>query len=315
MQETYTRYMLETLPTQYTFTGQYSHMSDEATDLGAAGFGLLFYNARWYDPALGRFAQADTIVPGGVQGLDRYAYTNNAPINYVDPSGHFTEEAIWNYAFEECDGDYQCATDLYGTWKADEDWWDMLLDAQPGDVLFGSAEGICDGGACNNHYAWTITFEETTDGAISTAGGFSLIDVQTGNMRVEDEKSGFGVNIKLEWMGFYRVDEDGEPTFHLRPGYEKSEYVPSEHGMTSGTETLITAAGGVVGGLLPACASAGPGAAGCALIGLFVSYVIMDVLDVQTSDYHIQVGPMYFNFQNHPSMTETWTLEHMILQP
>ena len=126
----------ETLPTQYTFTGQYSHMSDDATDLGAAGFGLLFYNARWYDPTLGRFAQADTIVPGGVQGLDTYAYTNNAPINYVDPSGHFTEEAIWNYAFEECDGDYQCATDLYGTWKADEDWWNMMLGAQPGDVLF-----------------------------------------------------------------------------------------------------------------------------------------------------------------------------------
>jgi len=63
-------------------------MSDEATDLGAAGFGLMFYNARWYDPALGRFAQADSIVPGGVQGLDRYAYGLNNPSRYTDPSGH-----------------------------------------------------------------------------------------------------------------------------------------------------------------------------------------------------------------------------------
>ncbi len=78
----------KTLPTRYTYTGQYSHVSDEATDLGGAGFGLLFYNARWYDPALGRFAQADTIVPGGVQGLDRYAYVNNSPINDTDPTGH-----------------------------------------------------------------------------------------------------------------------------------------------------------------------------------------------------------------------------------
>ena len=78
----------KTLPTRYTYTGQYSHVSDEATDLGSAGFGLLFYNARWYDPSLGRFAQADTIVPGGVQGLDRYAYVSNSPINYIDPSGH-----------------------------------------------------------------------------------------------------------------------------------------------------------------------------------------------------------------------------------
>jgi hypothetical protein len=48
----------------------------------------MFYNARWYNPALGRFAQADTIVPGGVQGLDRYAYSNNNPVRYTDPSGH-----------------------------------------------------------------------------------------------------------------------------------------------------------------------------------------------------------------------------------
>ncbi len=54
------RYASGTTPTHYTFTGQYSNMTD---------FGLMFYNARWprsvpetqwrgYDPALGRFAQA-----------------------------------------------------------------------------------------------------------------------------------------------------------------------------------------------------------------------------------------------------------------
>lgn len=37
---------------------------------------------------LGRFAQADSIIPDEVQGLDRYAYVNNSPMNYVDPSGH-----------------------------------------------------------------------------------------------------------------------------------------------------------------------------------------------------------------------------------
>jgi hypothetical protein len=39
---------------------------------------------------LSRFAQADTIVPSGVQGLDRYAYVNNAPLKYTDPSGHIS---------------------------------------------------------------------------------------------------------------------------------------------------------------------------------------------------------------------------------
>jgi RHS repeat-associated protein len=53
-----------------------------------SSLGLLFYNARFYDPYLARFIQADTIVPGGVQGLDRYAYVNNNPVNHTDPSGH-----------------------------------------------------------------------------------------------------------------------------------------------------------------------------------------------------------------------------------
>ena len=64
--------------------------------------GLYFYNACWlrsvpvtkwrgYDPSLGRFTQADTIVPTqtqGVQAWDRFAYANNSPILFTDPSGH-----------------------------------------------------------------------------------------------------------------------------------------------------------------------------------------------------------------------------------
>ncbi len=43
------------------------------------------YYSRSY---IAHFAQADTIAPGGVQGLDRYAYVNNNPVRYTDPSGH-----------------------------------------------------------------------------------------------------------------------------------------------------------------------------------------------------------------------------------
>jgi RHS repeat-associated protein len=75
-----TRYASGTTPTKYQYTGQYSYTAD---------FGLHFYNARWYDISLSRFAQADTIVPRGIQGYDRYAYTNNNPLRYTDPSGHF----------------------------------------------------------------------------------------------------------------------------------------------------------------------------------------------------------------------------------
>jgi RHS repeat-associated protein len=52
--------------------------------------GLYFYNARWYDPEVGRFIQADSIIPepGNPLAWNRYAYANNNPLYYTDPSGH-----------------------------------------------------------------------------------------------------------------------------------------------------------------------------------------------------------------------------------
>jgi RHS repeat-associated protein len=75
-----TRYVINDSPTDYGYTGQREE----------SGIGLYYYNARWYDPALGRFIQADTIVPGAGNPIawDRYAYVMNNPINEIDPSGH-----------------------------------------------------------------------------------------------------------------------------------------------------------------------------------------------------------------------------------
>ncbi len=55
-----------------------------------ASLGLYDYGARYYDPALGRFIQADTVVPGAgnPQALNRYAYAVGNPLKYTDPSGH-----------------------------------------------------------------------------------------------------------------------------------------------------------------------------------------------------------------------------------
>jgi RHS repeat-associated protein len=67
--------------TDKTYTGQRSYTDD---------FGLMFYNARWYDSSIGHFAQADNIEvkAGDTQSLDRFAYVINNPINGTDPTGH-----------------------------------------------------------------------------------------------------------------------------------------------------------------------------------------------------------------------------------
>jgi len=55
-----------------------------------ASTNLMFYNARYYSPAIGRFLSADTIVPdpANPQSLNRYTYVSNRPLNRIDPSGH-----------------------------------------------------------------------------------------------------------------------------------------------------------------------------------------------------------------------------------
>ena len=79
-----TRYSSGITATDYRYTGQ----------LQQADINLYYYNARFYDPALGRFVQSDTIVPqpGSIKGYDRYAYVNNNPLKYTDPSGHYNEQ-------------------------------------------------------------------------------------------------------------------------------------------------------------------------------------------------------------------------------
>lgn len=69
----------------YKYTGQ---ELDSST-------GFYDYGARQYEPALGRFTSPDTIVPDArdPQSLNRYSYAQNNPLRYIDPSGHFGEEA------------------------------------------------------------------------------------------------------------------------------------------------------------------------------------------------------------------------------
>lgn len=54
--------------------------------------GLIYLNARYYDPILARFITPDWFDPwkSGV-GTNRYSYSENDPINKADPSGHQAE--------------------------------------------------------------------------------------------------------------------------------------------------------------------------------------------------------------------------------
>ena len=77
----------------------YSNFENEIQYTGAIYdelTGLLYLNARFYDPSTGRFLTQDTY-RGERSDADTwhlYAYCANNPINYVDPSGHIALELI-----------------------------------------------------------------------------------------------------------------------------------------------------------------------------------------------------------------------------
>jgi RHS repeat-associated protein len=63
----------------YQYTGQRNVVS----------LGIYRNAARWYDPSIGRFMQADAIVPNPAkpQSLNRNSYVLYNPLKYTDPNG------------------------------------------------------------------------------------------------------------------------------------------------------------------------------------------------------------------------------------
>ncbi|WP_196139344.1 RHS repeat-associated core domain-containing protein [Aliikangiella sp. G2MR2-5] len=66
--------------------------------------GLNYFGARYYDPGIGKFIQADTLYDGasGPEGLNLYAYSANNPIKFNDPSGNSAGDPIaWLKAIKD----------------------------------------------------------------------------------------------------------------------------------------------------------------------------------------------------------------------
>jgi RHS repeat-associated protein len=92
------------------------------------GTGLLFYHARYYDPATARFLSPDSI---GVafelpQTWNRYSYVSNNPIKYTDPTGHCTANPTTKGDIEENDRCTNYAEQLKQHGIEVQNLWDWL---------------------------------------------------------------------------------------------------------------------------------------------------------------------------------------------
>lgn len=93
--------------------------------------GLYNYDARLYDPIVGRFASADVMVqaPFYSQSFNRYAYVFNNPLVYVDPTGYEASEdpdegkddAEVDVCVELNAETNLCYSEEYGLYTADKD--------------------------------------------------------------------------------------------------------------------------------------------------------------------------------------------------
>jgi len=241
----------------YRYTGQ---AFDDDT-------GLYYYGARYYDPELGRFTQADTMVPSAAipQTLNRYAYCGNNPLKYVDPTGHdfgLTELIITVVVCAAIGGATAAATGG---------------DIGKG-ILFGAIGGLCGGGGAVIGAAAGATsavgatlgqFIGTVIGA--AAGGVISAGVNGGDIGLGALVGGIGGAIAF--------------------GVGQLGFAPSEGGSLADLDfgqnlanAGLSAVGGAVGGAIGAAITGGdPGfAALCGAAGGAAGYGLTAMYDEST---------------------------------
>jgi RHS repeat-associated protein len=173
------------LPTTFRYTGQRESET----------FGLYFYGARWYDSSLGRFTSPDTVIPEtsqGVQAWDRYAYTNNNPMKYNDPSGHMIDDGCKSQGCE-----------ISQATQAEINYARQRYNAQ--NCKSGA------GGGCGNYAGGALFFVEAValpemvvaGGAVTTG---TLVGAVSGGIA---GFAGYGINTVVN-RGNFNWDEAGE---------------------------------------------------------------------------------------------------------
>ena len=143
---------------------------------------LYYCNTRYYSPEIGRWISIDDVDyldPESISGLNLYCYCMNDPINYCDPSGHFTIAALLisigiSLVFEVIE-------DIMGDGKlgGDKDGWDYL-----GAGIAGFFGGLGGGLVAQAIFSVTgglvdaaISGDLVKNGFLSTMGSIALSTV------------------------------------------------------------------------------------------------------------------------------------------
>jgi hypothetical protein len=167
----------------------------------------------------------------------------------VDPTGHFSEGAIWNHIYSDiCASDMACTYNTLSSWQQDAEWWDMLLAAEAGDVLFVSG---------GRHFRFLGDGRVRLDGIVYSEfdGAYNAVwQTNDGffNMTLQDLFSGTDQNV---WGGRYRVQGGSIVSIHYRRSTVTEWYLPGRKSFSRSVGEAT--AGGIGAGV--ACLGVGAG--------------------------------------------------------
>ncbi|MBP9718302.1 hypothetical protein KBD59_03330 [Candidatus Gracilibacteria bacterium] len=129
--------------TRYKFTGQ---EYDSESDLG-------YFNARYYNPLIGRFISRDSYMGGTGDTIsrNRYNYVKNNPLKYVDPTGNMEKKKLVAcncstdvmYVSVQSTPKMQIASWYGDAWNTTKDWTVAGVQTA-GGVVVGAGEGLWD---------------------------------------------------------------------------------------------------------------------------------------------------------------------------
>jgi RHS repeat-associated protein len=122
-----------------------------------ASSGLYNYDARLYDPVIGRFVTPDSIVEDlfAPQTLNRYSYVRNNPLKYTDPTGNFSHHrhlGLLKYKKVEAPKVVEYSEGVYTELETGDLVGEKGLeppDIAPDDIILGGAivKGVVTGGS------------------------------------------------------------------------------------------------------------------------------------------------------------------------
>jgi RHS repeat-associated protein len=110
--------------------------------------GLYYFNARYYDPELGRFTQPDSTIAdlSNPQSYNRYSYCVNNPLRYTDPDGRAPSDwaNAWSSAINR-GATYVSAGPSHWIWNGTVGTVNSLVGGLAEPLRFGSTAGALSG--------------------------------------------------------------------------------------------------------------------------------------------------------------------------